>query len=164
MPSTQYSQLSDSVLAWKKAQKLGRFDPSAKSADELALERFEKDRKVINERGITVGMRARVAGDDARRGLVKFVGEVSGLGGERERGCVWVGVELDEPVGRNDGSVEVEVQSEVEGEGTKVKREKKRLWEGKGEKFGVLVRPEKVEVGEEWRVVDDLMDEDMEEI
>ena len=42
-------------------------------------------------------------------------------------------------------------------------KEKVRLWEGK-EKYGVLVRPEKVEMGDEWTVLDDLLDEDMEEI
>jgi tubulin-specific chaperone B len=163
MPPSQYATLSDSVLAWKKSHKLGRFDPSAKSADELALERYEKDGTIIHERRIGVGKRARVNKDDGRRGEVKFVGEVEGLGGKREMGCVWVGVELDEPVGRNDGTVEVEVE-EGQGEERQVRKEKRRLWEGKGEKYGVLVRPEKVEVGEEWTVVDDLMDEDMEEI
>jgi tubulin-specific chaperone B len=163
MPPSQYATLSDSVLAWKKSHKLGRFDPSQKSADELTTERHEKDKAIVSQRGIEVGKRARVSKDDGRRGEVQFVGTVEGLGGKREAGCVWVGVELDEPVGRNDGGVEVEV-GEGEGEERQVRKEKRRLWQGRGEKYGVLVRPEKVEVGEEWTVVDDLMDEDMEEI
>ncbi|RMZ75117.1 hypothetical protein DV737_g5444, partial [Chaetothyriales sp. CBS 132003] len=110
MPEEDYARRNDSVMAWKKRQKLGRFDPGQKS--------------------------------------------VEGLGGARERGCVWVGVELDEPAGRNDGSVEVERD---EGKSAV------RLWEGRA-KHGVLVRPEKVEAGDEWTVLDDLFDEDMEEI
>ena len=124
-----------------------------------------------------VGERCRVNGDDGRRGVVRWVGEIEGLGGERERGCSWVGVELDEPVGRNDGSCEVEVVVEGEGEGDegegeealsgkkKTRKEVRRVFECK-EKFGVFVRPEKVEVGSEWTVLDDLEmgSDEMEEI
>jgi tubulin-specific chaperone B len=165
MPSQTYESLPNSVLAWKRSQKLGRFDPSAPSASDLARQRAEHDSTLIAARGIIVGRRCRVNADDGRRGEVMFVGEVVGLGGEREAGCRWVGVRLDEPVGRNDGAVEVEVVVE-RGEGKEVevekRREKKRLFEC-ADKFGVLVRPERVEVGE-FAVLDDLVDEDMEEI
>ena len=156
MPETQYEQLSDSVLAWKKKQKLGRFDPNAKSAAELAEERKVKDETEIAEKDIRLEKRCRVGGDDARRGVVRYVGEIAGLGGEKEAGCRWIGVEFDEPVGRNDGS------AKSLGEGGK--EEVKRLFECR-DKFGVFVRPEKVEVGE-WPPLDDLglEDEDMEEI
>lgn len=155
MPETQYEQLNDSVLAWKRRQKLGRFDPHAKSTEEMASERRVKDMREIEMKGVMEGMRCRVGQDDGKRGVVKFIGEIEGLGGEREAGCWWVGVQLDEPVGRNDGSVVVEVEG---GE-----KETRRLWEGK-EKFGIFARPDKVEVGDRWSVLDDLVDEDMEEI
>ncbi|RMD39271.1 hypothetical protein DV735_g5864, partial [Chaetothyriales sp. CBS 134920] len=154
MTEEEYAKRNDSVMAWKKRQKLGRFDPSQKSVDQLTVERRQKDEEEVQEKGIQVGLRARVGKDDGKRGEVRWLGEVEGLGGARERGCVWVGVDLDEPVGRNDGSVEVEKE---DGKG------KVRLWEGKA-KHGVLVRPEKVEVGDEWTVLDDLLDEDMEEV
>jgi tubulin-folding cofactor B len=155
MPETQYEQLSDTVLAWKKKQKLGRFDPNTKSAKEMAEERRSKDEDEIRKKSIEVGMRCRVGHDDTRRGVVRFVGEIIGLGGEKEVGCRWVGVELDEPLGRNDGSA----KTEVEGGSS----ESKRLFACK-DKFGVFVRPEKVEVGD-WPLLDDLgVDEDMEEI
>lgn len=124
-----------------------------------------------------MGTRCRVNGADERRGVVAFVGAVDGLGGERERGARWVGVRLDEPVGRNDGCVSVLVQSEDgererkrEGQGEedeegKGKEEMKRLFDCQPG-FGVVVRPEKVEVGDEWTPLDDLgaeMDDDGEE-
>ncbi len=155
MPEQQYEQLSDSVLAWKKKQKLGRFDPNAKSPAEMMEERRTKDESQISSKCIVVGKRCRVGRDDARRGVVRYVGEIIGLGGEREAGCNWVGVEFDEPVGRNDGSAKIE----LEGRGQEVKR----VFDCK-DKFGVFVRPEKVEVGD-WPPLDDLeLDEDMEEI
>ena len=155
MPETQYEQLSDSVLAWKKKQKLGRFDPNAKSPEEMIEERRTKDEKEIKRKGVEVGMRCRVGCDDTRRGVVRYVGEIMGLGGEKEAGCRWVGVELDEPVGRNDGSATIETGGGIQ--------ESKRVFECK-DKFGVFVRPEKVEAGN-WPPLDDLeVDEDMEEI
>lgn len=154
MPESQYAQLDDSVLAWKRRQKLGRFDPNAKSAEELAVERLRHDRDVVSSKGIEVGLRCRVGEDDSRRGTVRFTGEIPGLGGAREAGCVWVGVELDEPVGRNDGSVSVE----TEDGGHRLRR----VFECK-DKYGVLARPEKIQVGE-FPLLDDLLDEDMEEL
>lgn len=166
MPTTQYETLSDSVLAWKKRQRLGRFDPSAKSDAELAGERRDKDEAEISKRGLQAGSRCRVGGDDGRRGVIRFVGEILGLGGEREAGCRWIGVELDEPIGKNDGSVVVEsVVDEEEPEGAKPKKQHVwRVFECR-DKFGVFVRPEKVEAGGEWVPLDDLeIDEDMEEL
>ena len=156
MPETAYDKLADCVLDWKKRQRLGRFDPNAKPLEVLVAERREHDSALIKEKGVGVGMRCRVGGSDERRGVVRYVGEIEGLGGDREKGCVWVGIEYDEPVGRNDGSVEVEVEG-------KKGREVTRIFETR-EKHGGFARPEKVEVGEQWTVLDDLMGSDMEEI
>ncbi len=160
MPEDRYEKLDDSVLAWKRKQKLGRFDPNAKTLDQLVTERRQHDQEQIQRKGISVGMRCRVNASDERRGTVRFVGEIEGLGGDREAGCIWVGVEFDEPVGRNDGGVEVEV---AKGDGQKG-REMKKVFNCKGKNYGAFARPEKVEVGEEFGVLDDLMDDDMEEI
>ena len=158
MPESQYEKLDDSVLAWKRRQKLGRFDPAAKSQDEVVRERRGKDEKELADRRIEMGLRCRVSGDDGKRGVVRFMWEILGLGGLREEGCLWVGVELDEPVGRNDGSVAVEVDDED----GKAKQETRRLFECR-DKYGVFARPEKLEVGV-FPPLDDLMDEDMEEL
>ncbi|OCL03288.1 hypothetical protein AOQ84DRAFT_442814 [Glonium stellatum] len=50
MPSEQYETRNDSVLAWKKAQKLGRFDPSAPSLEEQKIQALERE---VEERAHT---------------------------------------------------------------------------------------------------------------
>ncbi|KAF4556785.1 CAP-Gly domain-containing protein 1 [Elsinoe fawcettii] len=124
MPKQEYESRTDSVLAWKKAQKLGRFDPSAPGIEEQKVLAVQRE---IEERGITVSSRCRLLPEsDSRRGIVKHVGnvpELPGLG-------AWIGVALDEPTGRNDGSAQ----------GT-------RYFDCPS-KHGVFVRPERVEVGD----------------
>lgn len=98
----------------------------------------------IKERGVFAGRRCRVGTDDGRRGLIMYVGEVPEIPG----GSIWVGVRLDEPVGKNDGSIGG-----------------KRYWDPQGEapamNHGIFVHPERVEAGE-WPPIEDL--DDMEEI
>ncbi|UNI20134.1 hypothetical protein JDV02_006252 [Purpureocillium takamizusanense] len=139
MPEDEYEKKTDSVLAWKKAQKLGRFDPNAPDHEQAKLAALDDE---VRRRGIQVGKRCRVGGEDARRGVVRYVGEVNEIPSGRG---TWVGVQLDEPVGKNDGSIA----------GTRYWGEPVEL------KHGVFVRPERVEVGE-FPPLDDL--EDMEEI
>jgi tubulin-folding cofactor B len=139
MPPSEYEQKTDSVLAWKKANKLGRFDPDAPTLEQAKLQALETE---IKNKGIEVGKRCRVGGEDAKRGEIMYVGEVEEIPGGAGK---WVGVKLDEPVGRNDGSLGG-----------------RRYWGKEGDpKFGVFVRPERVEVGD-WPVLDDL--DDMEEL
>ncbi|GAB1733835.1 hypothetical protein NU195Hw_g7228t1 [Hortaea werneckii] len=140
MSAADYESRTDSVLAWKKAQKLGRFDPDAPSIEESKIATSYAE---VAARGIAVGKRCRLlpADSDARRGEVAFVGDV----GEIPGGVgAWVGVRLDEPTGKNDGSVK----------GT-------RYFECGGGNCGVFVRPERVEVGD-FPVLDEFADEDEE--
>ncbi|KAG6005342.1 hypothetical protein E4U21_000257 [Claviceps maximensis] len=139
MPAEEYEKKSDSVLAWKKAQKLGRFDPNAPNQEKAKLDALEQE---VRQRGIQTGQRCRVGGEDNKRGVIEYVGEVpdipNGIG-------QWVGIRLDEPVGKNDGSINGN-----------------RYWgESSSMKHGVFVRPDRVEVGD-FPPIDDL--EDMEEI
>ncbi|KAI1107330.1 CAP Gly-rich domain-containing protein [Jackrogersella minutella] len=139
MPEEEYEKKSDSVLAWKKTEKLGRFNPDAPSLEKAKIDGFRAE---IRSRGIEVGKRCRVGSDDSRRGEVKYVGEVKEIPGSIGD---WIGVQLDEPVGKNDGSIG-----------------HTRYWGAESAlKHGVFVRPERVEVGD-WPVLNDL--EDMEEI
>ncbi|POS69314.1 CAP-Gly domain-containing protein [Diaporthe helianthi] len=141
MPEEEYAKKADSVLAWKKSEKLGRFDPNAPSREEAKIAALAQE---VRDRSIETGKRCRVGGDDTRRGTVMYVGDVkeipSGSG-------AWVGIQLDEPVGKNDGSINGA-----------------RYWgEPSDMKHGVFVRPERVEIGD-FPVMDDLGVGDMEEI
>lgn len=85
---------------------------------------------------ITVGARCQVA-PGARRGIVAFVGAVPELHGEG----VWVGVRLDEPLGKNNGTVKGRPIFEAPtGHGT-------------------FARPNNVKVGDFPEVLDDLDDD-----
>lgn len=51
LPTSTYESLPNSVLAWKKAQKLGRFDPNAQSPEELMRAQAEKDEAEVKKKG-----------------------------------------------------------------------------------------------------------------
>lgn len=93
MPVEEYDKLNDSVLAWKRRNKLGRFDPNK---DEKEQQELKRQYEEVDARKITVGARCRVGGADLdRRGTVRYIGEVN----EIPNGGVWVGIEADEPTG-----------------------------------------------------------------
>ena len=92
---------------------------------------------------LAVDARCRVGGSDMRRGRVAFVGDIAEIPGVGP----WVGVILDEPVGKNDGSVGG-----------------KRYFEC-NPSCGVFVRAEKVEIGSFVPLsIDEGLDSDLEEI
>lgn len=96
---------------------------------------------------------------DARRGTVRYVGSVPEiLHGSSKTGGPWVGIELDEPTGKNDGSIG-NVSDDGDADNTA----------GRGVRYfqcrpkhGIFVRPDRLEVGD-FGVLDEL-GEDMEEI
>ena len=48
MPTAEYESRTDSVLAWKKNQKLGRFDPDSGTIEEQKIRASERE---VEERG-----------------------------------------------------------------------------------------------------------------
>lgn len=88
----------------------------------------------------------------AKHGAVSYVGPVPSLPGPP--GAPWIGVTLDEPLGKNDGSVEG-------GKGGNGGNRTERYFTC-GRNRGVFVRAGRVEVGEGFGVVgfDDEGDED----
>lgn len=123
LPEEVYENKSDSVLNWKKQNQLGRFNPNFQQEKSKVVE--ENNR--IAEK-IKVGDRFRninIQGE--RRGVVRFLGKVDVL----DKGeSMWVGVEFDEPVGKNNGMID-----------------NQRFFECR-EKCGSFLRPKQVEIGD----------------
>ncbi|KAJ7102985.1 tubulin-folding cofactor B [Mycena crocata] len=117
LSDTAYAERPDTVLAYKQRNKVGRFAPK----DETS--------KPVAEVKIDVGSRCEVESSEpglSKRGTVRFVGPTSFGNGEG----IWVGVEYDEPMGKNDGSVKGE-----------------RYFSCR-QNYGAFVRAEKVKVGD----------------
>ena len=92
---------------------------------------------------VAVDARCRVGGSDTTRGRVAFVGDVAEIPGVGP----WIGVILDEPVGKNDGSVGG-----------------KRYFDCNSN-CGIFVRVDKVEIGDYRPLgIDQELDSDMEEL
>ncbi|KAI9031258.1 tubulin folding cofactor B [Hyaloraphidium curvatum] len=102
----EYDKKEDSVRAFKRRHKLGRFADGASNSSP-SPDDFAEEAALIS-----VGQRCEVTsgaggsgmdddGADAfrKRGVVKYVGQVPEL-----KAGWWIGVEYDEPVGKHDGS------------------------------------------------------------
>lgn len=77
---------------------MGRFDPKA-AADSSSISSSNSQQSISLPQNLKPGARCLVgATQDGRRGTVRFVGSA-----EFAPTGVWVGVEYDEPVGKNDG-------------------------------------------------------------
>ncbi|KAI9464645.1 CAP Gly-rich domain-containing protein [Boletus coccyginus] len=111
-----YAKRTDSVLAYKQRHKVGRFAPPSETPPPAT------------DVDIPIGARCEVESAEEglhKRGTVRFVGQtIIGKAG------VWVGIEYDEPIGRNDGSVQGE-----------------RYFTCRPN-YGVFVRPDRVRVGD----------------
>lgn len=139
MSNETYESLPNSVLAWKKANKLGRFDPNAPEIERQKVENLWHE---ITSRGIQVSKRCQIGTEDTRRGKIAFVGEIPEISGS---GGPWVGIALDEPSGNTDGSV------------------KGRIYFQTPPKCGIFLRPDRITVGE-FPPLDEMLDEELEEI
>ncbi|QLL32761.1 hypothetical protein HG536_0D02830 [Torulaspora globosa] len=93
-----YAQRENTLLAWKVRNQMGRFDPAYK-------EQLDRSRRLQQERLETLEIDQRCAvrseGRPERRGWLRFVGVVP----EISPTDIWCGVQFDEPVGKNDGSI-----------------------------------------------------------
>ncbi|SNX81474.1 related to Tubulin-specific chaperone B [Melanopsichium pennsylvanicum] len=106
MDDKTYAARRDTVLAFKQRNKLGRFDPTKDVAASTTTTSSDDD--VLSSENVSnqlkPGERCKVdllsgSGINQRKGTVRYVGLTKFATG------IWVGVEYDEPVGKNDGSV-----------------------------------------------------------
>ncbi|CAE6456092.1 unnamed protein product [Rhizoctonia solani] len=98
----EYQKRRDTVLAYKQANKIGRF---AGSAQAPAPQVYSAPSDIKPGARCKVETEGAGAGADIKRGVVRFVGPTKfGKEGTGD----WVGIEYDEPVGKNDGSVQGE--------------------------------------------------------
>lgn len=129
-----YNKREDTFRKWKernikKADTSGVMTPQEREQEELRL---------IQEKGVNVGSRCEVirSEDDLRpRGEIAYVGKVKFATG------YWIGVKLDEPMGKNDGSV------------------KGQRYFICMDKYGSFVKPDKINVGDQYTEID-LFDDD----
>ena len=102
MDDETYDKREGTLRSWIKEQKAA--DPNWKppKPNGMPQQAVESNRgpppTAADAAHILVGSRCQVA-PGARRGVVKFLGDVPGM----PEG-VWVGVRLDEPLGKNDGA------------------------------------------------------------
>ncbi|XP_056621465.1 tubulin-folding cofactor B [Triplophysa dalaica] len=95
-----YEKRSDSVRNFKKNMKLGRFNEENMALQEETLAKKEEEEKAAAE-AIAIGNRCKIqiAGQPTKIGTVMYVGTT-----DFKPGC-WVGVKYDEPLGKNNGTV-----------------------------------------------------------
>ena len=159
MPESTYETLPETVLAYKKANKIGRFNPAA---PEIQQQKVKELWEAVEERstssvlqssfwdhlnqGIDIkeGSRCCLSEMRTRRGSIAFVGPVQELPGLP--GAPWIGIALDEPTGKNDGSIQNVKYFHC------------------GTNMGIFVRPDRVEVGNFGLLDLEEEDPDMEEI
>ncbi|KAI8584071.1 hypothetical protein K450DRAFT_221366 [Umbelopsis ramanniana AG] len=119
----EYAKRTDSVMAFKQRNKLGRFSDEASESSQASEKAQEEASKVIH-----LGDRCEVQlTDDAtlrKRGSVRFIGSTEFQPG------IWIGIEYDEPLGKNNGTVQGVEYFKC------------------GPNYGAFVRPTKVTVGD----------------
>lgn len=101
LSAEEYSKKTNTVQSFLKRNNLGKYN-------EEEMKKLEEEKAKVHEeesataKALKLGSRceARVPGHPPRRGEVKWVGESFVKPG------FWVGIQYDEPYGKNDGSVE----------------------------------------------------------
>ncbi|KAG7691536.1 hypothetical protein KL951_005373 [Ogataea haglerorum] len=94
----KYRQRKESALKWKKENGYGEFNPKLQARKSLLVQEIDNRAELFR-----VGQSCEVlSGNTSKSGVIKFVGKVDEIDNGK---CIWVGVELELPLGKNDGSL-----------------------------------------------------------
>jgi len=120
------TNVKPTVREYKRIHKLGKFNPGFQKKAQADWDQQQEDEKAARER-IHKGDRCEVTvkGGVKHRGCVRFLGEA-----EFKPDQLWVGVQLDEPFGKNNGSVGGVKYFEC------------------GTNYGMFVKPDMIECGD----------------
>ena len=91
----EYNKKTNTVRSWKLQNKLGRFNDnfSVNKNNEINECKEKASNFKINDRCKVIR--------DGRIGTIKYIGTVEQI----DKEFIWVGIEFDDPVGKNDGSI-----------------------------------------------------------
>eukprot|EP00112_Aurelia_sp_Birch-Aquarium-sp1_P014184 Seg3045.5 transcript_id=Seg3045.5/GoldUCD/mRNA.D3Y31 product="Tubulin-folding cofactor B" protein_id=Seg3045.5/GoldUCD/D3Y31 len=120
----EYDKKSDSVRNFLKQNKMGQFSDDAKNAEERAKQKEIQEEEKAKAMKIGDRCEVSVPKQPTKRGAIMYIGST-----DFKPGC-WIGVRYDEPLGKNDGSVQG-----------------RRYFEC-SPKYGGFVRPSQVTVGD----------------
>ncbi|KAM3184233.1 hypothetical protein ACTXT7_008765 [Hymenolepis weldensis] len=130
----EYAQRRDTILAWKRQNKLGQFKEvdleELKAAEEAKKVKLAAEKKRIQSMKVGDRCEVQIPKQPSKRGEIAFLGKLNALRETKFKEGFWVGVKYDEPVGKNDGSVEGYRYFQCQ------------------PKYGAFVKPNYVEVGD----------------
>ncbi|XP_017865032.1 PREDICTED: tubulin-folding cofactor B [Drosophila arizonae] len=101
LSNDQYEQRSDSVRSFLKQNRLGKYNEEERQ--QMEIKRREQAAEIQRRADLcVVGSRCQVSvsGNPTRRGTVMYNGQLEGKNG------IYIGVQYDEPLGKNNGSVD----------------------------------------------------------
>lgn len=143
----EYAKKQDSVLNWKKENKLGRFDPryQEKLKHHHSLQEEKIKNLALNQRCEVKSSTSPSNINSVRRGWLRFLGPVPEIPANSKEEEIWCGIEFDEPLGKNNGSIKG-----------------KQYFGPVGPNYGGFVKPVYVETGPEYTPIDEFASSDEE--
>lgn len=99
MPAGTYEKKTDTVRAYLMRNKLGKYHDEEQKKRDLAEKELEEEKRLSEILEIDSRCQVTLPGTARRLGCVRYAGNVEGLAG------FWAGIHYDEPLGKNNGSV-----------------------------------------------------------
>lgn len=100
LKNEEYDKKTDSVRNFLKQNKMGKYSEGAKLAEEKAIEKELQEEQIAKAMKIGDRCEVCVPKQPKRRGAVMYKGVPDFKPG------FWIGIKYDEPLGKNDGSVQ----------------------------------------------------------